>query len=323
MAKNIFEETGTSPETNNIFDNTNPEVKDDTQVKATAEVMTSSAEADVSETQNKTFSTEELNDPNKINVEISDKDCPLVMLFGPPACGKTMTLVRLTRYLNRLGYQISPVRNFRPSYDLNYESMCNGFDEMISSDDAAASTSQIQFMLVQVFRGGKRICQILEAPGELYFNPEKPTAEFPSFVNTILYGNNRKIWAIMVEPNWMDRSDRQNYVNKIRSLKSRMRSSDKAAIVFNKIDMTNFVISPGHIHTVSAIKEIENTYPGIFEPFRNVHPITKFWRKFDCHFVPFQTGAYSRTADGKQTFQEGPEEYPRDLWKVITKIING
>lgn len=323
MAKNIFEESEKTSDSKNIFEDSVPEVQNEDVDKTQEEEHINPSEVELDETQRKTFSTEELNDPNKINVVISDNDCPLVMLFGPPACGKTMTLVRLTRYLNKLGYQISPVRTFRPSYDENYKAMCDGFDEMISSDDAAASTSKIQFMLIQVIKNGKRICQILEAPGELYFDPQKPSASFPNFVNTIINGRGRKIWAIMVEPDWMDLSDRNNYVAKIKRLKPNLRSNDKVAIVFNKIDKTNFIISPGHIHMGAAIKEIGNTYPGIFEPFRNAHPITKFWRKFDCHFVPFQTGHYSIAADGKQTFQEGPEEYPQNFWRVISKLING
>ena len=50
----------------------------------------------VASTQNpQGLSVEELRDPNKISVTIADKDAPIVVLFGPPACGKTMTLVRL------------------------------------------------------------------------------------------------------------------------------------------------------------------------------------------------------------------------------------
>ena len=108
---------------------------------------------------------EELNDPNKISVTIADKDAPIVVLFGPPACGKTMTLVRLTRYLRENGYTITPIRTFRPTYDSNYSEICDNFDVMMNQDDAAASTSKISFMLVKVSKNGRTICQILEAPG--------------------------------------------------------------------------------------------------------------------------------------------------------------
>ena len=54
------------------------------------------------------LTSEELNDPNKISVTIADKEAPIVVLFGPPACGKTMTLVRMTRFLRENGYTITP-----------------------------------------------------------------------------------------------------------------------------------------------------------------------------------------------------------------------
>ena len=110
--------------------------------------------------------SEEINDPNKISVTIADKDAPIVILFGPPACGKTMTLVRLTRYLRENGYKIEPIK--------------------------------ISFMLVKVSKNGRTICQILEAPGEYYFNPKAPRSQFPRYFNAIKSSKNRKIWTIMV-----------------------------------------------------------------------------------------------------------------------------
>ena len=269
------------------------------------------------------YSEEESSDPQSINVNIADADSPLVILFGPPACGKTMTLVRLTRFLSIQGFEVAPVRNFRPSYDRNYQDLCNNFNKLISSQDAAESTNKINFMLVQVLFNGKRICQILEAPGELYFNRADPGAPFPNFINTILNRRNRKIWAIMVEPDWLEPSDRRNYVLKIHRLKSRMRAYDKSIIVFNKIDKTSFVMAPGRIHSGSAIKEVTDLYPGLLQPFRNLNPITRFWRSYNCLFVPFQTGDYSVMLTGRQTFQEGPEEYPRILWNSILKMLRG
>ena len=103
------------------------------------------------------MSMEELNDANKIKVTIADYKTPLVVFFGPPACGKTMTLIRLTRYLQGKGYTIEPVTSFRPTYDKNYSDMCANFDSMIGSEDAAPSTSKINFMLVQVLHDGKTL----------------------------------------------------------------------------------------------------------------------------------------------------------------------
>ena len=148
----------------------------------------------ISQPTENSFNNEELNDPNRINVTIADKDAPLVILFGPPSCGKTMTLVRLTRYLKQCGYKISPIKSFRPSHDENYKQICDNYDTMVNQNDAAQSTNRINFMLVEILSSNsKRLCQILEAPGEYYFNPQQPNAPFPNYVNTIINCSNRKI----------------------------------------------------------------------------------------------------------------------------------
>lgn len=312
MVNNIFDEEQEIQSSGNIFDNA-----DDDTVNVSDELQS------IDKSQITTYSDEELTDPNKINVNIKDANAPLIVLFGPPGCGKTMTLVRLTRYLNTQGFLVAPIRDFRPAYDTNYTAICDGFDNLVSSDDAAEGTNKINFMLVEVMKNGKRICQLLEAPGEHYFDPEHPSSPFPNYVNQIINRNNRKIWALMVEPNWKEASDRKKYVQKITRLKSRLRPRDKAIVVFNKIDMTNFVMSPGHITTRSAIKEIRDLYPGLIELFKNLNPITSIFKPYNVNFAPFQTGDYSKTAKGKQSFQEGPDEYPRLLWSMIKKLITG
>lgn len=127
----------------------------------------------------------------------------------------------------------------------------------------------------------------------------------------------------MVEPDWEEHTDRLNYVQRIHKIKTKMRPADKVIIIFNKIDKTNFVVGPGKIHNNGAISDVKNLYPGLFSPFVNHHPISRFWRKYNCKFVPFQTGDYSVAASGKQTFQEGPDEYPRMLWTKLIKLIHG
>lgn len=269
------------------------------------------------------FSEEELHDPNAIHVTLADKETPIIVLFGPPSCGKTMTLVRLTRYLRKQGYTISPVRNFRPSHDTHYKDLCDKFDELINSNNAADSTSGINFMLVDVIRSSRRICQILEAPGEYYFNPKAPNEPFPPYVNSIINSNNRKIWTIMVEPDWQDDSDRRNYVLRIHSLKTKLRAKDRVLFMFNKIDKTNFLYGPGRVNLGEARKEVKNLYTNIFEGFKNENPISRLWRTYSCEFVPFQTGNYTKTAKQDHTFQEGPDEYPEKLWRIYQKLIKG
>lgn len=268
------------------------------------------------------LSAAELNDPNSIHVTVSDPDAPLVILFGPPACGKTMTLVRMARFLQSEGYTVSPIRHFRPTSDTNYSNICDHFDETMNSNNAAASTDRISFMLVQVIKNGRRICQILEAPGEYYFDPKKPNASFPNYVHTIIASPNRKVWTIMVEPDWKDHTDRLNYVTKINHLKQNMRAKDSAIFVFNKIDKTNFVRNVGNINTHEAIRNIMYLYPNIFVPFLNQNPITKLWRYYNCDFVPFQTGYYNEAINGL-SYQEGPKEYCVKLWKCIMNKIKG
>lgn len=273
------------------------------------------------------MSVEELNDANKIKVTIADYKTPLVIFFGPPACGKTMTLIRLTRYLQGKGYTIEPVTSFRPTYDKNYSDMCKNFDAMIGSEDAAKSTSKINFMLVQVLRDGKPLCQILEGPGEYYFKPEDPNANFPKYVHAIINSQNRKIWAIMVEPDKtnkrMDVVARRNYVNKLNKLKTRINPHDKVMFVFNKIDETPFVISAANIRYNQALQHTEFLYPNIFVPFKNMNPITKWWKPYNFDFVAFQTGDFTEAADGTLTFEQGPNAYPRVLWNFILKRIRG
>ena len=269
------------------------------------------------------LSKEELDDPNNIKVTIDDDSSPIVVLFGPPSCGKTMTLIRLTRYLSQIGFTVSPVKTFRPSYDQHYKELCDGFNGLVDSDSAALSNTRINFMLLSVFRQGHPVCQILEAPGEHYYVGHGAAEAFPNYISNIIQNNNRKIWLFMVEPDWKDSEDRDGYVSRIRKLKSKIDMSDKGIFVFNKVDGTNYVISKGKVNQKEAFKFVQKQYKGIFEPFRNENPITRFFRKYRCAFVPFSTGTFHEKKAGGLSYEQGPDAYPRQLWNVIAKSIKG
>lgn len=269
------------------------------------------------------ISQEELNDPNKIEVVIHDTKAPLIVFFGPPSCGKTMTLIRLTRYLKQVGYTVKPIRTFRPSYDTHYKKMCDNFNQMVTDRDAASSTNNISFMLVEVLKSGRRVCQILEAPGEYYFNPQRPEDPFPAYVNTIIHSETRKVWCNFVEQGWMDKEDRDHYVDRIKELKKQMSPRDKTIFVFSKIDRTQHVLGQGVVDMKTAIEEYESQYSGIFVKFKNENPLTSLFSTWRCRFVPFQTGTFTETTEGSLSFQQGNDKYPEGLWKAILKDIRG
>lgn len=263
-------------------------------------------------------------DPNKIIATVIDAKTPIVILCGPPSCGKTMTLVRMTRFLHKNGYVVTPDPTFRPADDENYKSICANFNTMLNSTSAASTTNVINFLLVKVSKDGRPICQILEAPGEHYYNPNAPQSPFPPYLETIFNCPNRKAWVLFVEPKWKNAGDRSNFVTRLNELKNRMRPHDRTIFLFNKIDEEpTLIYSPGHVNIREANRHISNLYPGIFVPYRNTMPIVSIFKPYRCDFVPFQTGTYTLASDGTYTFTEGPEEYPRLFWQSIMKSVRG
>ena len=94
-------------------------------------------------------------------------------------------------------------------------------------------------------------------------------------------------------------------------------------LVFNKIDETPFVVSPGVVKNGLALQHTNFLYPDIFVPFKNQNPITRFWKEFNFDFCPFQTGYFTEASDGTLAFQQGHDIYPRKLWSIILKRIRG
>lgn len=287
--------------------------------------QTSTSKASTS-TNDHGLSPEEFSDPNKISVEISDKEAPIVVFYGPPACGKTMTLVRLARYLHSKGFKVEPVADFRPFRDSKYQNLCANFGRIIDSQQAADSTPDISFLLSKISDSrGRLICQMLEAPGEHYFFPKNPAQSYPAYINKIIAEPNRKLWVFMLEPHETNKEMtvelRRSYARRINDFCRNIQFKDKVLFLFNKIDATNYVKSGPVIDEREAIRGAGNLYPNIFVPFENRNPITKLFRRYDCEFVGFQTGWYNATNDEKLTYTEGPECYPEMLWAKIRSIL--
>lgn len=270
-----------------------------------------------------------ITNPMAISVNITDRQTPIVVLFGPPFSGKTMIMIRMARYLSdpRQNYAVIPDKDFRSKQDKLYKEKCDNFNGMINSVWAAEKSQGIDFMLLKVSRNGNPIVQILEAPGEHYFNPAdagEPYAQFAPYIHDIINSPNRKVWCFMTEPNWADPPICTKYVQKIQNLQKRITPRDKSVIIFNKVDASSYFLKNGRVNQQAAEQYVNGSYNKIFHCFKNNHPITSFWKPYDCTFVPFNTGTYDTVFDNGEEhkrFTTGSDAFPALLWQVILKNI--
>lgn len=268
--------------------------------------------------------------PNDITVRVSDPKAPIILLFGAPSSGKTMTLVRLARYLrSRKGYSVSVDPQFVTTKDVwEYAENSAKFNQMLGTTTALQGTGRNDFLFVRVCdERGKLICQILEGAGEDYFpksGTNRAQTPFPSYMTGIFNSNNKKIWMFLTEPDWdVNQIDREEYVQRIAYCKNQFFNSkrDKSIILYNKVDKSNFVYGPGQVHTKNAQNYCNNEYTGLFQIFRNTSPLP--WaEKYTCKFVPFSTGVYGETTDGQYGHYDiSHDSYPYHLWETIMDCI--
>lgn len=257
---------------------------------------------------------------NDLELTIADSVSPIVILFGPCSCGKTMALVRMTRWLERKGYSVEPDYNCRPSFDDIYRSHCEHFNEIVYRDKAAPRTPPMLYKVRN--RYGEPICQILDNPGDLCFDNFFPYSPFPLYMEYVMNARNKKIWIFFVEADKEDARYRSLYAEKISNMYARMTPSDKVIFVCSKADLSHHLLDTvGQPHLIPFFRTIIDQYLGIFSQYENHHPITKLWRKYNFDFVVFSTGTFFDAQDGSIYYQQGPDSYPANLWKSIMKAV--
>lgn len=311
------------PGKQNVDNNTESNNRDNQEAYEQQYVEPKTAEQEA-DSKIKGLSDAEIKDPNAIVVTVSDPTTPIVILFGARTSGKTMTLIRLTKYLETLGYNVVPDSIFRPDTDSHYKRMCNEFGRLVHSDYAAVGNDVMSFMLIKVISpNGRTLCQILEAPGEHYFDSDIPDREFPAYIQNISRSiKNRKTWMFIVEENWGGSQPVRNlYAKKIQSMQNLIRGNDKIIFTCHKVDRSNHFLPNGYPNVREIFKNIKNQYPGIFNKYKNKNPITRWFIPYKFSFVPFSAGAFTSTTEGRQVYTPGEDYYPKQLWKAIKKNI--
>ncbi len=261
-------------------------------------------------------------DIDENDITIADKQSPIVMLFGPRSSGKSMTLVRLSRYLRDCGYTIKVDKTFKS--DVKYKEKSEKFLKDLDTKEALSGNAYTDFLLVKIIKNGTTVCQFLEAPGEHYFDPEDVSAKnFPPYMTEIIRKlKNRKIWTFITEAEWdVNNRVKKSYVRRISNCKAQLvKDTDRFIILYNKIDQKDELFDNGKIHISSAERFMREEYEGLARLFVNQNPITSLWRKYNYRFVPFCTGYYEKNT---LKYTESEELYPSLLWNALMKCFKG
>ena len=251
---------------------------------------------------------------------ITDTTTRMIIPFGAPSSGKTVILQRLCRYLAK-------GKKFRPAPDVlfnaddpNYERLCTAFEDNLHEEHAPGSTPALDFMLVQVFEMSKIRYQILEAPGEHYFDPnqlEQPAT--PMYMQQILNCSAPKLWLVILELDWKTANTRLRYVNRIKNWFSVLPSNrNKVLFVCNQIDKHPQYLVNGK-PDVSAIKKaVCAQYPGLLENFTKSYPLIGEVPNYG--FCAFSSGSFPEQ-NGEKMYVEGSDMYPENLFKIIRSRI--
>lgn len=268
-----------------------------------------------------TYTEEELRDVNNITVTIPDDETPIVVLFGAPSMGKTMALLRLIRFFDeKYGTDsdaVIPERVFRPESDRHYQKMCDALKIMAYSDYSPGPTDIISFMLVKIYNQGQPICQILEAPGEHYFDGTA-SSEFPTYIQQIMGTTNPKIWVFFVQKDWgKNQNERDSYKRVIHQIERN--DDDQIVFLFNQADRFK-----GALHDDEELfeKEIEKQYRGLFSPFRNTGVKKFLYGRDNYKMVCFSSGRFTKTQNQDKNKREmwipgNDNSYCEKFWKLL------
>lgn len=285
-----------------------------TDTDATVEI----AERQINEA---TYNTEELADVNNITVSIPDVQTPIVVFFGSKSSGKTLTLLRMIRFLEQHDHQVVPEAVFRPQSDRHYARMCNDLKTMAYNQYAPGGTDIVNFMLVKVLDSiGNPRCQILEAPGEHYFDGTA-TLQFPTYINAIRTSPNRKVWVFFVEQDWGEnQTSRDLYAQKICQMQGLISPRDKIVFLINKVDChRNQYLPNGRPNRKVFFNTIRQQYPNIFSKYQRTGLSKILFGEYNFQLVCFSSGVFTKTNDGREVWTLEDDAYCMDLWKALMK----
>jgi hypothetical protein len=267
--------------------------------------------------------------PNQINH-------PVVLLIGPPSSGKTVSLIRLARYINTEveGYDVIINRDFISdnSTDQRYEKAVDEFETLMHDvgNKKPNPTKTGAYILLNIRRHQKVFCHIVEAPGEHYFDENKTNQGFKDYLAAILEGKQRVIFAFLFDRKYGRVGDlATRYDQRMSTLLNRFKShrnnnngekikGDDIILIYNKIDLCkDWRTAGGLIDENQAKQDLSNRFPILMN---NILEIRRNAKRTE-HFTVFEAGTFEEEGAEDTFWIQGVSSYPQRLWNTMQTIL--
>lgn len=248
-------------------------------------------------------------------VLITDKNTPIVIPFGPPACGKAWLIRRLFRYLWTQGYYVSLDNTFVPK-KLSSRYIIEGERFL----DSIGFRYHMPLLFRTISQYGSPLFQLLCQNSESYFDIDFIGS--PVRLLEIMQSPNRKIWLFMLELNWHRMNDKDNYENRIIELSHSFGKTDEVIFVVPKIDLHHLLYNEyGKVVLKALWHQVNMQYSKLFVYFKTKNFFWRFLKPYTFDFCPFSSGRFSRGIDNREVFVSGEDVFPEYLWKLIKKRL--
>lgn len=273
-----------------------------------------------------TLSAGQIATPTIVNTMV-----PIVVFVGPPSSGKSMILVRLAKYLRGHGYTIQTDPTFLNTPQ--YQTDCKEFAEKLNTN--VALDGSVKFLLVKVYKDGREVAKLLEAPGEDFYTTdparirEGKNDRVEPYLSTIMTSNNPKSYVMLLDLDSdvcfrNDSRHRESYSQRFLNFfyPNIDVRRDRIVLLYNKIDVTHFGSINGCTDLSGAKADAQMYYPQLFATMK-VKSLGGLVTSDNFVFKTFCTGMFAKTIadDGStyQTYNVAQDVYPQELWREITK----
>lgn len=262
---------------------------------------------------------------------------PLIMFVGPSSCGKSMVLMSLVEYIDKLSnpdYTIAP-NEFYNLRDPQYKTNCEKFMETLEFNTNASVCKipldkTVNEVLIDVKKGSKkgesfRCYSMLEAPGEDFFDIGNPGKPYKEYIKKIIQGAPCPIYFVMLldlhtpNNNFHDPSDtvRLAYERRLIDIINdgyKRNRGDKVILLYNKFDEHDSAISDR-----DAMKQLFRIYYKKIKDTDSLHYSVLGERLYpQFEELPYISGEYHMYTDDEGITYEVYDTTD----KVIRKVEN-